>query len=388
MNKIFNFYKVLLIYKRYKVVVAIHVIRIGSIARKDSIGSRGLWWKLIIEILFHLVFIPPYIEHHSNINGSIYVEYDYAKLFNIDGLNKLPGQKLDTTIAEFMKSPTINIQLYYNTSALITFFILFRIYHIFRLNNTLSYWATPKANSICKIMNTKADFSFNLRATLKHRPFFSLTFSVVFLIVTFGIAMQIFEFYNAELIYALDDTNNQHARTMQKFSNIYNSFWLIIVTMTTLGYGDIYPTTYFGRVISIIACIFGTFILSSIIVFLSNFIAFDDIERYVYNSVVKEKSNSVMLKRKASVLVGKLIRYNYLRKTQNETSAGYRLHIWIDMQYDTKTFKMLRVGSRKAQVDLGALMENIDDQMKIGVDPLRDALNVYNKNRNSVGIFI
>jgi hypothetical protein len=375
-----------LIIKRYSCILNIHKVRIGTVARKDTIFSKGLWWVLMIEILFHLVVIPPSIEHHFNINGSIYVEYDYSKLFNIDGLYLSLGKSLPpaNTISTVLRSSETSIQLYYNTSAILTFFILFRIYHLFRLNLTISYWATPKANSICKIMNTKADFSFNIRATLRHRPFFSLSFAIVFIITAFGIATQLFEFYNSEMIYALDEKENQHARTMQKFSNIYNSFWLIVVTMTTLGYGDIYPTTYFGRVIAILACIFGTFILSSLIVFLGNFISFDELERYVYNSIIKGKSKSKMLQKEASGLVGKLIRYNYLRKRQNETSAKYRLNLWIDMQYKTKTFKMLRVSGRKAQVDLGGLMENIEDQLKIGVDPLKEALNVYNKNRNMV----
>ena len=144
--------------KRYSCVINIHRVRIGTVARKDSIFSSGIWWILIIEILFHLVCIPPNIEHHFNINGSIYVEYDYTKLFNIDGLQLPPGKSFqqDQTISSILRSSETSIKLYYNTSAILTFFILFRIYHFFRFILTFSYWATPKASSICKI--TKFDF--------------------------------------------------------------------------------------------------------------------------------------------------------------------------------------------------------------------------------------
>ena len=36
--------------------------------------------------------------------------------------------------------------------------------------------------------------------------------------------------------------------------------------MTTVGYGDIYPITPFGRVIGVIAALWGTFVISLLII--------------------------------------------------------------------------------------------------------------------------
>jgi len=36
--------------------------------------------------------------------------------------------------------------------------------------------------------------------------------------------------------------------------------------MTTVGYGDIYPVTVFGRVVAIICALWGTFIISLLII--------------------------------------------------------------------------------------------------------------------------
>jgi voltage-gated potassium channel len=38
--------------------------------------------------------------------------------------------------------------------------------------------------------------------------------------------------------------------------------WLVVLTMTTVGYGDIVPVTDLGRLITIMACFLGTFIVS------------------------------------------------------------------------------------------------------------------------------
>ena len=41
------------------------------------------------------------------------------------------------------------------------------------------------------------------------------------------------------------------------FSNFKNSLWWTIVTMTTVGYGDMAPTTELGRFLAVIIMLFG-----------------------------------------------------------------------------------------------------------------------------------
>ena len=41
------------------------------------------------------------------------------------------------------------------------------------------------------------------------------------------------------------------------FSSYGNAMWTVILTMTTVGYGDYYPVTVAGRVIGFIVCIWG-----------------------------------------------------------------------------------------------------------------------------------
>ena len=43
-----------------------------------------------------------------------------------------------------------------------------------------------------------------------------------------------------------------------------------MVTMTTVGFGDYYPVTYFGRLVIIISCFTGIFIVSMTMVTLNN----------------------------------------------------------------------------------------------------------------------
>lgn len=43
----------------------------------------------------------------------------------------------------------------------------------------------------------------------------------------------------------------------EKFSNIFKSFWWAIATLTTVGYGDIYPVTAVGKILSGVIALLG-----------------------------------------------------------------------------------------------------------------------------------
>merc|ERR1719456_291593 len=46
------------------------------------------------------------------------------------------------------------------------------------------------------------------------------------------------------------------------FYSIIHSFWYVIVTVTTVGYGDVYPTTPAGKTIATIAILNGIIVLA------------------------------------------------------------------------------------------------------------------------------
>ena len=53
-----------------------------------------------------------------------------------------------------------------------------------------------------------------------------------------------------------------------------NTIWNVIITMTTVGYGDIFPKTIMGRVIGVIIALWGLFLVSIFTVTLSNLFTF------------------------------------------------------------------------------------------------------------------
>ncbi len=60
--------------------------------------------------------------------------------------------------------------------------------------------------------------------------------------------------------------------------NYLNSLWLILITTTTVGYGDYFPQTPLGRVIILFVAIWGTLIVSIMLVVVTNTLSMDKSE--------------------------------------------------------------------------------------------------------------
>ena len=63
----------------------------------------------------------------------------------------------------------------------------------------------------------------------------------------------------SDRIHPIDCDNNG------KFSSIFNCMWLVIATITTVGYGELSSSSYIGRLISLIAAFLGLLVTAVLI---------------------------------------------------------------------------------------------------------------------------
>lgn len=112
------------------------------------------------------------------------------------------------------------------------------------------------------------------------------------LIISFGFVIQIFE---KAVIH--DDEN-----TSDPFDSTWNPMWLVILTMTTVGYGEFVPETHVGRLFTMIACFAGTFIISLITVTITQKISMNDKETNAFEFLMFAQNEELLMREAADVI--------------------------------------------------------------------------------------
>jgi hypothetical protein len=90
------------------------------------------------------------------------------------------------------------------------------------------------------------------------------------------------------------------------FEQLFASIWVVVITMGTVGFGDIVPLTPFGRFIIMFTSIWGAFIITLVIVAFSNF--------FNLNRNQKKAMHHLYLTRKAAHTIVSAMRLHAKRR--------------------------------------------------------------------------
>ena len=205
-----------------------------------------------------------YISYQINIERSEGVElfiHSYLKS------NEFKFMWLELAICAIHWPPNVDVELDFaqlggdltiSMNAIFLCVMILRVYLVFRLFKHYTKWSNEKAQMICQKHGCEASTLFACKAVLQERPYLVLTVCMSVSIVLFGFAARIFERpYTSEF------------SSDQDFDYAWNSMWLIVLTMTTVGYGDFFPRTHMGRFVIILACFWGIFLVSMMVVTLT-----------------------------------------------------------------------------------------------------------------------
>jgi len=134
-------------------------------------------------------------------------------------------------------------------------------------------------------------------------PFIFLAiFSVIF-VITFSFSIKILE----------GPVQNTYLTTL-------NCIWNILVTMTTIGYGDMYPITVLGKIVIILTSIFGCVVTNLLTVSLENLFNMENHEVNAYNdftlSLISDK-----IDKKGGMFFLKGMIYNLKKKKYNNEAS-------------------------------------------------------------------
>jgi len=97
-----------------------------------------------------------------------------------------------------------------------------------------------------------------------------------------------------------------HALNEKIFDDYFTAIWVIVITMTTVGFGDVVAYSQFGRLIVMITAFWGTFLISLLIVSVSK----------IFELTRKQRKamHHLFLTRKAASSITSAMRYFLAKK--------------------------------------------------------------------------
>lgn len=297
----------------------------------DNLWTSKLIFGLIIECIICLIHTPPF-------------------------LNK-------TTIS-IQTSDEVPVNVDIDVDLILSTIIPLRVYLFFRYYSFYSPWADDKAEKVCNDSNAIGGISFAIKAELKERPYFVVGLLMCISILIFGYGLR-----NIELAFI----KNVPLYKFQDWTYIWNGFWCIIMTILTVGFGDYYPQTHLGRLISVIACLWGTFLISLMVVSLTMSVEFTPQEEKAYEEL-KNNEVSFLLRAKAAKIIRishqlKVAHSNMLSTNSRSSKMDY-VKIYNEFKTLIDDFRLLRKNliikehEVSAETILHKLNHNVTEQME------------------------
>lgn len=293
---------------------------------------------MLINIVISLITPIPYIEKCISIkNGKYSINYNISTFF-------------------------------YALSLLKTIFVLRTIF-------TLSKFTSSLAEKNCHESGCEATASFAAKCLQKDNPALFISIVVSTAVVIIGFLIRFFELPNTESI--------------NDYSFYTNSFWNVIVIMTTVGYGDFYPSTRIGHVIVVIAIFCGNLLTSLIIVSLTNASEFSSEENKAFLVI-----NRMKLRKELINKCQRIIKLNYqLKIIRSEISYTEALK---DKKYNALYRELLSINQdrlkiekelkRDSFVSQEEKLENVNKRIEEDLIIIKNSITMLNQMKHKITI--
>jgi hypothetical protein len=243
----------ILLFIRYSIKVKI-LKSLGIACNRDGILSTGQWKPFLVEFFILLILSPPGFD------------------------DKITGSMLGGTYT-------------YTYDSIFLFFTLTKLYYFLKIYTHISIWSSDKVHRIGLDNKINIGVYFAIKAQIKKNPFFSMIVILIVSISLLGFMMRIFEYG-----YVASPSSSDGAKSLTNpdFKSYTDVFWVIIITMMTVGYGDIFPHTHLGRFVAFLCALIGLMVTSLLIVSLSYIVEFSPEEKKAHNMIKKREANIEM----------------------------------------------------------------------------------------------
>ncbi len=163
----------------------------------------------------------------------------------------------------------------YPISSILSVMTFLRIFFCIKLFKHLTKYTSTIAEYVCENNVCEANIRFAYKAFQKDHPFIALIIIFCFNCICLGLSIRTFERYYWE----------NKDKIIMDWDYIINCMWYVFVSMTTVGYGDMYACTQIGRILALVACFIGNYFVSMMMVFMTQKSSLNEKEQKSYELI-------------------------------------------------------------------------------------------------------
>ncbi len=338
---------IIYLYKFYKAQLGILILKNILPADSTFFSSAVLYKWFILEALFLSIHPFPYVD-------------------------SLP-----------LKSPHIYLAF--------TLFPFARVVYAGRIVSFFSFLNSANGKFIGALTCVDFTSSFFLKATLRQKPLKCICCCWLVLLVFAGYSLYVTERLVCSYERSALGLNDPLACGGNELLSFWNAQWILIITISTIGYGDVYPYTHGGRFVAVLAGFAGMIIITLAITFTNGSLNLSRSETKMV-SFLKKKSNNTHVWNQAARSVQAAYRLYLARKKPEVAKKTHPQKKLKDIRELTHhLFQMLydfRCKRRYAVSNDG--LQPIDKQtisletMEINVDGMKDKIKMlFDYHQNS-----
>lgn len=309
---------------------------------EDNLFSSGFYKYLLIEMFLNIFHSPPY--------------FDYV----------IPVAQRDPSL------PEGKFQSDYFLTILLLFF---RSYQIIKYFAFYSKWNSYYFEKICMESKSPPSLMFVIKAEFKNRPFVLLGITMIISIFVFGYSLRSIEMFFM--------TGGDPSR-VQDWRFFWNGLWCIIITMSTVGFGDFYPISVLGRIIAVISCFWGAFLISMMVAGLTIAVEFNSQESISYESI-KSAHYDLEYGTLATILLQNSFRYfSHLKSARLEPNLAsdrrFRMkksELFLKLKESTFQFRKIRACKIDTinSIEIEKSLHKIDSILNVDVEKIKSRAN-------------